>query len=150
MAKSLYILLKSNLNPILWEEPDKIVFKALKSLMNPHTLGHPMIRFSFPVLYMKRKIMPLGYSSKNMRTTIYPQSIKASNCTLWHGSTLLLLQTARILEKRSLPIKHLGCLQPSKLSFQLALEPLLPLPFWLRSSKRLRWDSFQPFLYLMQ
>jgi len=30
MAKSLYILLKSNLNPILWEEPDKIVFKALK------------------------------------------------------------------------------------------------------------------------
>ena len=101
MAKSLYILLKSNLNPMLWEEPDKIVFKALKeSLMHPHTLGHPVIRFSLLVLYMKRNIVHLGYSPKNMRTTIYPQSIKASNCTLWHRSTLLLLQRARILEKK--------------------------------------------------
>ena len=30
--------------------------------------------------------MPLGYSPKNIRTTIYPQGIKGSNCTLWHSS----------------------------------------------------------------
>ena len=37
MAKPL-----NNTNPILWEEPDGIVFKVLKeSLMNPHALGYP-------------------------------------------------------------------------------------------------------------
>ena len=120
MAKSLYVLLKSNNpDPILWKEPDNKAFKALKKglmgtslavqwlrlcasnagaevqslvgklrshmpcgaakknkkernckekkcLMNPPTLGIPIIRFPSSFWYMKRNGMPLGNSPKKM------------------------------------------------------------------------------------
>lgn len=58
-----YVLLKNHNEPILWEEPDDTDFKALKeSLMNlPTSLGIPIIRVLFSLLFMKRKEMPLGY-----------------------------------------------------------------------------------------
>ena len=69
MAKPLYVLLKHNSNPILWEEPDDTDFKDLKeSLKNPPALRHP--NDQIPFLYMKKKGMPLGYSPQNMETTV--------------------------------------------------------------------------------
>ena len=65
MVKSLYALENNNNpNPILWEEQNNIAFKHLKeSLINPLAPRHPYSHISF--VYVKRKGMPLGYSTKH-------------------------------------------------------------------------------------
>ena len=56
MAKPLNVLLKNNLNQILWGETNEIDFKTLKeSLKNPPALGHPKCQIPFfPFVYKKK------------------------------------------------------------------------------------------------
>lgn len=44
---------------------------------------------SFSFLWIERKAFPLGYSPKNMRTTISSEDIITSNWILWHGDVPL-------------------------------------------------------------
>lgn len=91
MAKSLYVLLKNNNpNPILWEEPNDIAFKALKEdLMNPSALGHPNYQISFFLFVCENERNALGVLTQKHGDHHQPMGIMASDWTLWHKDTPL-------------------------------------------------------------
>ena len=74
--------------------------------MNPPALEHPNYQIPFVPLYVKRKGSPWGYSPQNTGTTIDPCSIIANKWALGHEDN------------------------------HLTLEPLHPLPFWLRPQRK--------------
>lgn len=68
MAKPLYVILKNNFNSILWEEPNDIVFKALKeSLKNTPALGHPTYQIPFFLFVHEKEGNALGIPTQKQR-----------------------------------------------------------------------------------
>ena len=65
------LLNNNNLDPILWEEPDNIVSKALKeSLMNPLALGHCNYQIPFLLFVYEKEKNALGIFTQKHGTTI--------------------------------------------------------------------------------
>ena len=74
--------------------------------MNPSALVHSNDQIPFFLFYKERKGMPLGYSPQNSGTSIDPLGTTVINWTWWGEDTTL------------------------------ALEPSLPLPFWLKPLRK--------------
>ena len=98
MTKCLYVLLKNNLNPILWEVPESTALQALKeSLMNPPAHGHPNYRIPFFVFVYEEEgndlgvltpkhrdhHRPIGYSIQQLDPVVhgYPPCLRAITTT---------------------------------------------------------------------
>ena len=111
MPKSPYVLLNNNnFNPVLWEEPDDIAFKALKeSWMNSPALRSSIIRLLFFLFSVwKGRGCHQSTHPKTWRQLLSHRILwPTTNWTLWYRDTL-----------------H-------------SLEPLKPFPFWLISPRRL-------------